>query len=56
MTPKEIEQLAEDHWKYTAGALRVSAEKLESEIQELGYYYKSAMIHGFKHGKSEGKK
>jgi hypothetical protein len=47
-TPPRAEQLAEDHWAYVSELLSVSG-LCGAEIKSIGFHYKSAMIHGWKH-------
>lgn len=46
---EDAQALAEAHWKYVEGVLR-AAGKPEADIEEIGYHYRTAMIHGYKHG------
>jgi len=45
-TEKVIE-LAEAHWKYVEAVLE--AHNVHN-VDEIGFHYKSAFIHGYKHG------
>ena len=44
----EVEQQAEAHWKYVESVLE--AHGVASEAEVIGFHYKTAFIHGFKHG------
>jgi hypothetical protein len=53
-TPPRAEQLAEDHWGYVKQLLELTLEGTngsgdDRRIEEIGFHYKSAMIHGWKH-------
>lgn len=55
------EKLAEAHWEYIEALLRNEinasnepSECLERYIQSIGFHYKTAMIHGYKHGVIDG--
>jgi len=42
-------ELADQHWKYIKNLLLI--HKVESpELITIGFHYKSALIHGYKHG------
>jgi len=41
-----IKKIAEDHWKYTGGVIKAM-------VAVVGYIYKKAFIHGYKHGKAD---
>jgi hypothetical protein len=45
---KKAATLAEEHWSYLRGVLEMD-ELLPKEIARIGYHYKTAFIHGFKH-------
>ncbi len=45
----DASQLATDHWHYIEETLRIHGEA-EDTIRLIGYHYRSAMIHGIKHG------
>ena len=47
--PSEAEALADAHWSYIESLLKVHRTGSEA-LAEIGFHYKSAMIHGFKHG------
>lgn len=42
------DHLAASHWSYIEGMLRVHGES-ESYIAIIGFHYKTAFIHGYKH-------
>ena len=48
----DMEKLVEAHWKYIEGMLKVHGE-MEDMIKVIGYHYKTAFIHGYKHGVEE---
>lgn len=41
-------KLISDHWSYIKKVLEVGG-RLEAEIDEIGFHYKTAMEHGWKH-------
>lgn len=43
------EELSALHWKYIEGVLYVSGVE-EKEVKKIGYFYKTAMFHGYNHG------
>ena len=46
---KKPQELAEAHWKYIGGLLKNSGVGTQ-EILRVEFHYKTAMIHGYKHG------
>jgi len=42
-----LNKLIEDHWHYIAGILQYTT----SDVKEIGYHYKTAFRHGWKHHK-----
>lgn len=42
------EKLAEKHWQYIEGILKKEGTP-EQEINRIGYHYKTAFVHGYKH-------
>lgn len=46
-----LNKLVEDHWQYVKEVLEACNSKTSYEINEIGFHYKSAMIHGWKHAK-----
>lgn len=46
---KDPEQLAAAHWKYVEGLLELHRVDV-GDIEIIGWHYRSAMVHGFKHG------
>lgn len=64
LTPEQSSaaiQLTERHWEYIEQLLRneyigvshytpIDDEELEIYIDRVGFHYRSAMLHGFKHG------
>ena len=57
----ELEKLCEEHWKYVEEVIRTEYDDsdeydIDSYCRRVGFHYKSAMKHGFKHGvQSKGK-
>lgn len=45
---KSSNQLAEEHWKYVESLLKAHGEEDEL-IEQIGFHYISAFIHGYKH-------
>lgn len=43
------EKLAHQHWNYVRQILEAHGEDREV-IEKVGFHYRSAMVHGFKHG------
>ena len=43
------EKLAEAHWSYIKELLLTHGEHIDN-VEKIGFHYKSAMIHGYKHG------
>lgn len=39
--------LADEHWDYIRSVLELHGRE---DLEEIGFHYKSAMIHGYKHG------
>ena len=52
MTPEE---LADAHWEYLKERLKIHGE-YGSAIELIEYHYKTAMIHGYKHGQEDAQK
>ena len=48
----KVKQLASDHWQYLKSVLEIHGADTE-QIEIIGFHYRSAMIHGFKHGLEE---
>ncbi len=46
---KDPEQLAAAHWKYVEGLLELHGVDAE-DVEIIGWHYRSAMVHGYKHG------
>lgn len=46
----KAEKLAVDHWNYINGLYKILGIKSEKQIMELAFHYKTAFMHGFKHG------
>lgn len=44
------EALADKHWQYVVDLLRIHVSFWHPELEQLEFHYKSAMIHGYKHG------
>lgn len=49
---KKAKQLADEHWSYVEGLLNYHNED-EAIIKKIGFHYRTAMIHGYKHGLDE---
>jgi hypothetical protein len=45
----QAELLADQHWKYISEVLAVSG-LADTIIFQIGFHYRTAFIHGFKHG------
>lgn len=45
----EVKALVDAHWKYVEGILRLDGRS-EGTVKEIGWHYRSAMLHGYKHG------
>ena len=56
MTDKEIALLAENHWGYVREVLEDAGADSDQLIERIGFHYRTAMVHGFKHGAEERKK
>ena len=54
MDGKQLAKLAKDHWEYVEELLIAHGEKNE-DIELIGFHYRTAFIHGFKHGVEETK-
>ena len=50
MAQKEAEELALAHWEYVEKVLEHTDLK-PNEIENIGFHYITAFIHGYKHGK-----
>jgi len=46
-----LDKLVNDHWKYISDVLMHSSNKSRDEISEIGFHYRTAMIHGWRHSK-----
>lgn len=44
--------LADAHWKYVSEVLAHAGTDLHT-IRVIGFHYKSAFVHGFKHGRED---
>lgn len=44
-------ELTESHWKWVKGMLDALQVTPEQAINAVGYIYKTAFVHGLKHGK-----
>jgi hypothetical protein len=49
MSDPEFKKRTDDHWSYVRGVLE-TADVPENIINKIGFHYKTAMIHGYKHG------
>ena len=47
-------ELAEAHWKYIKSLL-FEHKINDTEIKHIGFHYRTAMIHGYKHGWTDAK-
>ena len=47
ITPEK--ELADEHWKYIKSVLLNHKIELP-ELMRIGFHYRTAMIHGYKHG------
>jgi len=52
MNNKELDEMIEEHWEYIKGVLATHGIDVEW-IDVIGFHYKTAMKHGYKHGKEE---
>ena len=52
MNKVELEKMANDHWSYVRGGVIAHEEVLSEDTIDkiIGHHYKTAFIHGFKHG------
>jgi hypothetical protein len=53
---RDPEQLAEAHWAYVEQVIRLETPEgdfSEDYINAVGFHYKSAFVHGYKHGREE---
>lgn len=48
----DVERLVSDHWAYVLGVLEVGhpTPPGNGELDRIAFHYKSAFVHGFKHG------
>lgn len=49
-----ITKLADDHWRYVESVL-VTHDVPKSVVSLLGFHYRTAFIHGYKHGQEDSK-
>ena len=49
MNKTSIKEKAKAHWEYIKGILETHQENNEV-IEKIGYHYKTAFLHGYKHG------
>jgi hypothetical protein len=49
-----FEEETEAHWKYIEQLLKVHGE-VDETIVKIKFHYKSAMVHGYKHGYKAGR-
>ena len=42
-------ELTQEHWKYIEDVL-INHGIPDSELERIGFHYRTAMIHGYKHG------
>ena len=50
----EIKKLADDHWKWVEGFISTMSD-MDWEVSSLEYLYKTAFVHGYKHGSQQPK-
>jgi hypothetical protein len=50
----EAEQLANAHWEYVDNVLKHEGVSLVDRWR-IGFHYKSAFVHGWKHGRDNNK-
>lgn len=44
------EQLADEHWAYILDLLKMHGQE---ELDKIEFHYKTAMVHGYKHGQAD---
>jgi len=49
---KDVNELVDKHWSYVEQMLKAHGED-EDIIRVIGFHYKTAMVHGFKHGRED---
>jgi hypothetical protein len=49
---KDQHEIAEEHWRYIEAVLSVH-ERSKEVIEMIGFHYKTAFVHGWKHGMEE---
>lgn len=47
-TSEELKKMCDEHWKFIEDILLHHSVN-EDEIKRIGFYYKSALFHGYKH-------
>ena len=52
MKEQRAKELAEQHWKYIKSLL-VNHSVNPAEIEIIGFHYKTAFLHGYKHGAND---
>ncbi len=52
---EEVETLVEAHWSYVRDLLLIH-QISSNEIDQIGFHYTTAMVHGYKHGWEDAKK
>ena len=45
----EFDEEAEAHWSYIKALLETHSEDADI-IEKIGFHYRTAMVHGYKHG------
>lgn len=57
--PDRAHILAEEHWAYVAGLIAAHNQAMDpdekKDMRVLEFHYKSAMVHGYKHGQQDAK-
>jgi len=48
----QVEKLAEAHWNYIKDLL-LNHKINKSYTEQIGFHYKTAFIHGYKHGQED---
>ena len=48
----KVQDLAEEHWEYIESLLEQHGES-DDVVDKIGFHYKTAFVHGYKHGWNE---
>ena len=54
MNMEKAKQLSREHWTYIKQLLLTHGVPIE-QVNVIGFHYKTAFIHGYKHGKEDCK-